>query len=128
MDGAVVPLVYVKRGSNTPLPAEPGVYRTAKAPRNVIGSCVQVGTSRTLTKEGSVSPLAGQPVVRQGGGLPTTPVCETSSANWMLTFGPFKPSECGSYSFSSDLSADLTNTADWERSKLEFNIEVEGCP
>lgn len=127
MDGAVVALVYVDRGSNTPLPTTPGLYKTAKAPVNFEGDCVRVGASRALTQQGSVVALAGQPSWN-GSGLPTTPICQTASANTTFVFGPFTAGQCGTYAFSTDLSADLTNSPKFENAQLSFGLKVEGCP
>lgn len=127
MDGAVTALVYAAPGSNTPLPNFPIIYSTAKAPRNSIGDCVTVGSSRSMTKEGSVAALAGQPS-RSGSGLPATPVCRTLSGNFTYTFGPFEDSQCGTYDFIADLSADLTNSPALETSDLKFKVQVVGCP
>jgi hypothetical protein len=120
-------LVYVERGSNSPLPVTPFIYSAANAPRNSIGDCVTVGSSRSLTKEGSVAALAGQPS-RVGTGLPATPICRSVSGNFTYTFGPFEPSQCGDYAFNADLSADLTNSPAWETTDLDFKVQVTGCP
>lgn len=126
MDGPVMALVYVDRGSRTPLPTVPGIYRVAKAPRVLRGECVQVGTSRSLTQAGSVASLTGQPAV-SAGGLPTTPLCQSATANNTLTFGPFESTQCGKYTFSTDVSADLRDSPVWRNAEYSLDINVVGC-
>jgi hypothetical protein len=127
MDGPIMALVYVEPGSDTPLPVTPIIYSAANAPRNSIGDCVTVGSSRSLTKEGSVAALAGQPT-QAGTGVPATPICRSVSGNFSYTFGPFEANQCGDYAFKADLSADLTNSPAWETTDLDFQVTVDGCP
>jgi hypothetical protein len=127
MDGFVLPVVYSPADKSVPLPAEPGMFKlSASSPRSIIGECVQVGSSRALTPAGGGSAIPGQPV-RKSMGLPSTPLCRTTRARYDLVFGPFSPTACGSYSFTSDLSADLTNTPAWERKEQTFGVQVTGC-
>jgi hypothetical protein len=127
MDGPVMPLVYVERGSSTPLPVTPIIFATANAPRNRVGDCATVGSSRSLTKAGSIAAVAGQPS-RSGPGLPGTPVCTSVSGNFTYTFGPFEASQCGDYTLNADLSAEMTNSPAWETAALTRKVQVVGCP
>lgn len=127
MDGAILPLVAVEPGSTTLLPADPGIYKTAGAPRDTQGNCATFGASASLTKVGSTAMVQGQPA-RSGATFPSTPICRTSSTSYTLTFGPFKADACGSYKFESDLSADYVNSPAWQSVPLNFDVEVTGCP
>jgi hypothetical protein len=60
--------------------------------------------------------------------LPATPVCTSTSGNFTYTFGPFEASQCGDYTFTADLSADLTNSPAWETTDFNRKVQVTGCP
>lgn len=127
MDGAILPLVAVEPGSTTLLPTDPGVYKTAGAPRDTQGDCATFGASASFTKAGSAAVVQGQPA-RDGAAFPSTPICRTASNSYTLTFGPFKADQCGSYKYESDLSADYVNSPAWQSVPLNFDVEVTGCP
>lgn len=126
MDGPVLALVYADQKALMPLPTDPGKYRLALAPKVVQGECVQVGTSRSLTRLGSQEVVRGQPS-RAGQGLPTTPICQSSSINGTLTFGPFKSNQCGKYMLNAGVAADLTNSPTWAYAQLKLEVDVVGC-
>jgi hypothetical protein len=126
MDGAVVAVVYSERNSNSPLPTDVAVWRVDGAKRELQGDCSTFGASGSLTNTASGAVVQGQPV-RQGADFPSSPVCQSTSVSYTLTFGPFKINQCGKYRFDSDLSADLINTPSWEKTDLDFDVVVQGC-
>eukprot|EP00775_Hariotina_reticulata_P002126 gene2126-2445_t len=126
MDGAVVAVVYPERKSASPLPTDAAVWRVAGAKREVQGDCSTFGASGSLVNTATGAIVQGQPV-RQGANFPSTPVCQSTSITYTLTFGPFRSNQCGKYRFDSDLSTDLVNTPSWETTDLDFNVVVQGC-
>lgn len=146
MDGALAPLVYpmvassapaaseaAAAGGGDPFPAAPTLYRVAGAPRVALGECATLGTSRSLKRVGGgaggaqAAAVEGQPSIARGAGLPSAPVCGPLTTGYKLTFGPFDADACGSYLFTSDLSAKPFNTSQVVREPLNFNVDVTGC-
>jgi len=90
------------------------------------GDCSTFGASGSLVNTATGTVVQGQPV-RDGANFPSTPVCQSTSVTYTLTFGPFRNNQCGKYRFDSDLSTDLVNTPAWETTDLDFNVVVQGC-
>lgn len=134
MDGAITPLVYVSGNSSTPpLPAKPTTYRIANAPRVEMGQCATLSASQSLRQEGgdgadSAGAVEGQPRLSDGQvPIPTRPVCNSLSTSSVLTFGPFKSTQCGSYMFQGTVSARPYNASRSVRASAGFPVDVTGC-